>query len=82
MLISVLAYFPFVYLPVAAQLRRIDPALEDTAGSLGLGPGDTVLLLLGLGISVISFGTGRRTVLTGLVHLVVFCAYVFLIFLP
>jgi iron(III) transport system permease protein len=35
-LISVLAYFPFVYLPVAAQLRRLDPALEDTAGSLGL----------------------------------------------
>ena len=48
--------------------------------TLGLGPGDTVLLLLGLGISVISFGTGRTTVLTGLVHLVVFCAYVFLIF--
>ena len=50
--------------------------------TLGLGPGDTVLLLLGLGISVISFGTGRTTVLTGLVHLVVFCAYVFLIFFP
>ena len=50
--------------------------------TLGLGPGDTVLLLLGLGISVISFGTGRTTVLTGLVHLVVFCAYAFLIFFP
>jgi Ca2+:H+ antiporter len=50
--------------------------------TLGLGSGDTVLLLLGLGISVISFGTGRTTVLTGLVHLVVFCAYVFLIFFP
>lgn len=50
--------------------------------TLGLGSGDTVLLLLGLGVSVISFGTGRTTVLTGLVHLVVFCAYVFLIFFP
>ncbi|HEY6632616.1 MAG TPA: ionic transporter [Rhizobiaceae bacterium] len=50
--------------------------------TLGLSSGDTVLLLLGLGISVISFGTGRTTVLTGLVHLVVFCAYVFLIFFP
>ena len=50
--------------------------------TLGLGSGDTVLLLLGLGISVISFGTGRTTVLTGLVHLVVFSAYVFLIFFP
>ncbi|MDQ2634461.1 MAG: ionic transporter [Pseudomonadota bacterium] len=50
--------------------------------TLGLTPGDTVLLLLGLGISIISFGTGRTTVLTGLVHLVVFGAYLFLTFIP
>jgi iron(III) transport system permease protein len=37
-LVSVLAYFPFLYLPVAAQLRRLDPALEDSAASLGEGP--------------------------------------------
>ncbi|MFX8747309.1 iron ABC transporter permease, partial [Acinetobacter baumannii] len=37
-LVSVLAYFPFIYLPVAAQLRRVDPATEDVAASLGLGP--------------------------------------------
>jgi iron(III) transport system permease protein len=37
-LVSVLAYFPFLYLPVAAQLRRLDPTLEDTAASLGLAP--------------------------------------------
>jgi iron(III) transport system permease protein len=37
-LISVLAYFPFLYLPVAAQLRRLDPALEDVAASLGHRP--------------------------------------------
>ena len=37
-LVSVLAYFPFLYLPVAAQLRRLDPAIEDVATSLGLGP--------------------------------------------
>ncbi len=37
-LVSVLAYFPFLYLPVAAQLRRLDPAVEDVAASLGLGP--------------------------------------------
>lgn len=36
--ISVLAYFPFVYLPVAAQLRRLDPAVEDAAASLGKTP--------------------------------------------
>ena len=38
-LVSVLAYFPFVYLPVAATLRRLDPALEDAAASLGLSQG-------------------------------------------
>ena len=36
--ISVLAYFPFVYLPVVAQLRRLDPAVEDVAASLGEPP--------------------------------------------
>lgn len=42
-LVSVLAYFPFLYLPVAAQLRRLDPAIEDAAASLGLGPGRVFL---------------------------------------
>jgi iron(III) transport system permease protein len=37
-LVSVLAYFPFMYLPLAAALRRLDPAVEDTAASLGLTP--------------------------------------------
>jgi iron(III) transport system permease protein len=37
-LVALLAYFPFLYLPVAAQMRRLDPAAEDVAASLGLGP--------------------------------------------
>ena len=37
-LVSVIAYFPFLYLPVTAALRRLDPGMEDTAASLGLGP--------------------------------------------
>lgn len=37
-LISVLAYTPFMYLPTAAILRRLDPALEDVAASLGQTP--------------------------------------------
>lgn len=37
-LISVMAYFPFLFLPVAATLRRLDPALEDAAASLGFTP--------------------------------------------
>lgn len=50
--------------------------------TLGLGSGDTVLLILALSISVVSFGTGRTTIQTGLVHLVVFVAYLFLIAFP
>jgi iron(III) transport system permease protein len=36
--IVTLAYYPLVYLPVAAVLRGTDPALEETARSLGHGP--------------------------------------------
>lgn len=36
--VSVLAYFPFLYLPVAATLRRLDPALEEAAASIGDPP--------------------------------------------
>ena len=36
--IITLAYYPLVYLPVAAVLRGIDPALEESARSLGMGP--------------------------------------------
>ena len=42
-LIVTLAYFPLVYLPVAAVLRGMDPALEESARSLGLGPVGTFL---------------------------------------
>jgi iron(III) transport system permease protein len=37
-LLSVLTYFPFVFLPVMAALRRLDPDLEDVAAALGLQP--------------------------------------------
>lgn len=37
-LVSVIAYFPFLYLPIAATLRRLDPAIEDVAQSMGLKP--------------------------------------------
>jgi iron(III) transport system permease protein len=36
LLVTVVAYFPFVFLPAAAVLRGTDPALEETARSLGL----------------------------------------------
>ena len=38
-LIMTLAYFPFVFLPVAAALRGLDPAWEEQARTLGLRPG-------------------------------------------
>jgi iron(III) transport system permease protein len=34
-LVSTLSYFPFMYLPVAATLRRLDPAIEESARALG-----------------------------------------------
>jgi iron(III) transport system permease protein len=33
-----LSYYPLVYLPVAAELRGMDPGLEEAARSLGSGP--------------------------------------------
>ena len=32
---ATLSYFPFMYLPVAATLRRLDPAVEESARALG-----------------------------------------------
>lgn len=37
-LLAVIAYTPFMYLPAAAAIRRLDPAIEDVAASLGFGP--------------------------------------------
>jgi iron(III) transport system permease protein len=37
LLVVTCSYFPLVYLPVAAALRGMDPALEETARSLGQG---------------------------------------------
>jgi Ca2+:H+ antiporter len=50
--------------------------------TLGLEPDNTVLLVLALLISMVSFGTGRTTVLTGFTHLAVFLAFILLIFAP
>jgi len=42
-LVMTLGTYPLVYLPVAAALRRTDPAMEDTARSLGAGQLTTFL---------------------------------------
>lgn len=46
-LVMTLGTYPLVYLPVAAALRRLDPALEDSAHSLGVG-GFATFLRVGL----------------------------------
>lgn len=40
-MIVTLSYYPLVYLPVAAALRGMDPALEESARALGLTPWHT-----------------------------------------
>jgi iron(III) transport system permease protein len=40
-LVVSLSYYPLVYLPTVAALRRLDPGLEEVAGSLGRSPGTT-----------------------------------------
>jgi Ca2+:H+ antiporter len=49
---------------------------------LGLNDEAMVLLLLTFLLSMLTFGTGRTNILFGLVHLVVFAVFVFLVFVP
>jgi Ca2+:H+ antiporter len=49
---------------------------------LGLNAEAMVLLLLTFLLSMLTFGTGRTNILFGLVHLVVFAVFVFLVFVP
>jgi Ca2+:H+ antiporter len=49
---------------------------------LGLNQQDTVLLVLTFFLSMVTFGTGRTNILFGLVHIMVFAVFVFLVFVP
>ncbi|MCA6123008.1 ionic transporter y4hA [Bradyrhizobium sp. WSM 1704] len=49
---------------------------------LGLNPQEMVILLLTFMLSMLTFGTGRTNILFGLVHMVVFAVYIFLLFVP
>jgi Ca2+:H+ antiporter len=49
---------------------------------LGLGAKDVVLLTLTVLVNVITLGTGRTTVLQGIVHLVIFAAFLFFAIVP
>ena len=71
---------------VAATIALTVPAvltitlLSDQTIDLGLNGVDSVLLLLTLGVCILTFGSGRTNVLQGAVHLLLFGAYVMLIF--
>jgi Ca2+:H+ antiporter len=49
---------------------------------LGLGMKEEVLLALTLFVGLVTLGTGRTTVLQGIVHMVIFAAFVFLAAVP
>jgi Ca2+:H+ antiporter len=49
---------------------------------LGLNAQEVVLLVLTFVLSMLTFGTGRTNILFGLVHLVVFAVFIFLVFVP
>jgi Ca2+:H+ antiporter len=49
---------------------------------LGLGTQDMVLLVLTLFLGMLTLGSGRTNILFGLVHLVVFAVFMFLVFVP
>jgi len=50
--------------------------------NLGLGPKEEVLLAVTLIVSLLTLGTGRTTVLQGMVHLVLFAVFLFLAVVP
>jgi Ca2+:H+ antiporter len=49
---------------------------------LGLNEQETVLLVMTFILSMLTFATGRTNILFGLVHVVVFAVFVFLVFVP
>jgi Ca2+:H+ antiporter len=49
---------------------------------LGLGAKEQLLLALTLFLGVVTLGTGRTTVLQGIIHLVIFAAFLFLALVP
>ena len=49
---------------------------------IGLSERDTLLLALTLFLSLLTFGSGRTNILAGLVHLIVFATFLFLVFIP
>lgn len=47
---------------------------------IGLSPLDSLLLILTLAVSMVNFSSGRSNIVHGLTHLILFCAFIVLIF--
>ena len=60
----------------------IAAGIQNHSLTLGLSGVDPVLLYATLIVSLITFGSGRATLLQGKVHLLLFTAYLFFIFFP
>jgi Ca2+:H+ antiporter len=50
--------------------------------TLGLDPKEEVLLVLTLVVSILTLGTGRTTVLQGMVHIIIFAVFLFVAVVP
>lgn len=50
--------------------------------ALGISPGATVVMLLGFMVTVITYGTGRTNLLSGVVHLVLLATFIVSVFAP
>jgi Ca2+:H+ antiporter len=80
-----------INLALGSSLATIGLTIPAVAGAayaldkqlvLGLPARDMVLLALTLALGMLTLGTGRTNILFGLVHLVVFAVFVFLVFVP
>lgn len=49
---------------------------------LGISMSNSVLMVLGFMVAIVTYGTGRTTLLSGIVHLVLLATYIFTIFAP
>lgn len=65
-------------IPVVAAVS----ILQGTTLTLGLGARDEVFLGLTFLLSMLTFSSGQTTILPGVLHLVFFCAYLFLTAVP
>jgi len=55
---------------------------KDMPLELGVSAGHSVLLALGFAVAMLTYGTGRTNILSGIIHLVLAATFVFTVFAP